>query len=223
MLKPLKFSSRTHKFLWVSDMHQQHQPSWVDTPPLWKSRGFSSIIEHDSWLRDQWHTIVDADTIVFNLGDSVFSDPKGERFRQLTMWSGDQRLVNGNHWSGQKQIYDGAISAAVLPGAARWIYPVKVNNLTYMGDQLHVFIDGQSVYMQHYAPYIWPELGAGGFACCGHSHGRAVDLNPDCVTFGKALDIGVDNAIAFNGTPFFSWDEVKRIMSHKPVVKRDHH
>lgn len=232
MNKPLRFSSKTHKLLWISDQHQQHDPDWKDTPPLWKSRGFTSITAHDEWLKNEWYRMVDSDTIVFDLGDRVFKDPKGERFRQTTMWPGQQYLINGNHWSGQRQIYYGAFSdmfEAFGPYPIEstleqhCLYPVQINNLTYLGDMIETFIDSISVAMQHRAPYLWAEIGDGGYALCGHSHGGCKELNPDDTTHGRILDIGVDNAIPYNGTPFFSWEEIQRIMAKKPIRKRDHH
>ena len=224
MNKPLCFSSARHKLLWISDQHQNHTPNWPDTPPLWKSRGFKSIEDHDAWIKDQWFKLVDENTIVFDLGDRVFNDTKGERFRQTTTWPGDQRLINGNHWSGQKQIYENETTTLIGDISYPYrIYPVRVNNLTYMGDVLETFIDRTAVFMQHRAPYIWPEIGDGGFALAGHSHGRCLELNPADTKHGRILDVSVDNAILYNGTPFFSWDDIKIIMNRKPVVSHDHH
>jgi calcineurin-like phosphoesterase family protein len=234
MNRPFKLSSAKTKILWISDQHQQHEPNWAGTPPLWKSRGFTSIVDHDSWLRDQWFKLVDADTVVFDLGDRVFSDPKGDRFRETTTWPGKQYIVNGNHVSGHRQIYQegvrgylediganaaGTCDVATLP----LIYPIKFNNLTFIGDYMIAYIDGVSVFMQHYPLYIWPELSAEGIHLHGHCHRRALDLNPEAQTHGKVCDIGLDNAIAYNGTPFFSWPEIVKIMATKPVAKRDHH
>lgn len=225
MKKPSKFSSRTHKLLWVSDLHLNHSPSWADTPPLWKSRGFDSIEHHDAWVRNLWQQQVDENTIVFNLGDPTFTDPDSARFKALTRYPGQQLLINGNHWSGQKQVYDGIARQAT----GSFLYPVTFNNLTFVGDQLHAFIDGTSVYMQHYPTYIWPELGAGGLHLHGHCHRRCLELNPENTTQGKILDVGVDNAIVYakslgrEPSPFFTWDDIKAIMARKPVVQRDHH
>lgn len=225
MNKPLKFSSATHKLLWCSDLHLGHEPDWKDAPPLWKSRGFPSLAAHDAWVKEQWHALVDADTVVFNLGDATFSDPKGERFRQLTQWPGRQYLVNGNHWSGQRQIYLNAVEMRFPHHDTHGmsIYPTDADNLTFVGDQLHAYIDGVSVFMQHYPLFVWPELKAGGFHLHGHCHRRLPESNPEATAHGKVLDVGVDNALAYNGTPFFSWDDIKRIMARKPVVRRDHH
>jgi calcineurin-like phosphoesterase family protein len=232
MNKPLKLSSSKTKLLWISDQHQQHQPSWKDTPPLWKSRGFTSIDDHDSWLRDQWHKLVDEDTVVFDLGDRVFSDSKGERFRQTTMWPGRQYHVWGNHRSGATQIYRQGIEdmfsvfgpSPLKDGDCRYeVYPITVNNLTFVGESMHVWVDGYSIYMQHYAPYIWPEIGHGGGCCCGHSHSSCAPLNPDNKEQGAILDIGLDNAIKTNGTPFFTAAEVLRILRAKGKKVKDHH
>ncbi len=169
--------------------------------------------------------MIQPDDIVFNLGDVTFSDPKGENFRQFSNYPGQQILINGNHWSGQKQLYEEQANAILAPqnGFVQRIYPVNVGNITFVGDVFETFIDSDAVFMQHRAPYIWPEIGKGGFALCGHSHGRCVELNPTDDKQGRILDVGVDNAIAYNGTPFFSWDDVKRIMDKKPIIARDHH
>lgn len=222
MNKPLRFSSKTHQLLWLSDAHMNHTPSWVDTPPLWKTRGFASIEEHDTWLKAKWHELVTPETIVFNLGDVVFSDPKGEAFRQFTLLPGRILALSGNHWSGFRQVYREAAKARGIE-EHETIYPLTVNNLTFMGESMHAFIDGVSVYMTHYAQYIWPEMKAGGWSLVGHSHGRCVELNPEDTTHGKALDVGVDNAIRLTQTPFFTWDQVQRIMAKKPIVTHDHH
>jgi hypothetical protein len=230
MGKPLKFSSTKTKLLWCSDFHMGHTPSWTDTPPLWQSRGFTSIDDHDSWLRDQWYKLVDENTVIFDLGDRTFSDPKGERFRQTTIWPGKQLICNGNHRSGHTQIYREGIRT-LLDG---WgvnasdsftgeIYPITVNNLTFVGESLSAWIDGFPIFMTHYAPYIWPEIGHAGGCCCGHSHASCEPLNPGNKEQGAILDVGLDNAIKLNGTPFFEWSEVRRILAAKGRVTKDHH
>lgn len=218
MNKPRTFSSAKQPILFCSDLHLGHNPVGWDSPPLWATRGFDSIDSHDSWVRAKWHELVTPETIVFNLGDATFSDPKGERFRQLTTWPGQQLHIWGNHWSGSKQMYQHYSADEGIEA-----YPLIAENLTFIGHQLHCFIDGTSVYMQHYAPFIWPEMKEGGYALCGHSHSRCVEINPEDTTHGRILDVGVDNAIRLTQTPFFTWDQVQRIMAKKPIVTHDHH
>jgi calcineurin-like phosphoesterase family protein len=222
MRNPLKFNSKSAKLLWLSDLHDFHQPSWHPTP--YESRGFASAQEHHDWFMASWAKHVDADTIVFNIGDVAFNDAEGKRFDVLaSLFAKEHYLLNGNHLSGMKWAYRKTLpDAGVNPDKAE-LYPLKYRNITFMGGMLHVFIDGISVYMQHYAPYVWPELSSGGYALCGHSHGNCPELNPANVTQGRVLDIGIDNAVKYNGSPFFSWEEIKKIMDRKPIVKRDHH
>lgn len=222
MNKPLKFSSAKTKLLWCSDPHLQHRPDWGNTPPLWKSRGFKSGDEHDAWFDTEWIKHVDLDTIVFSLGDHTFSDPKGERFRRFSNLPGKILGLTGNHFSGLKTLYREAMKTRGF-GEQEMLYPFTLGNFTLMGESIHAYIDSTSVFMTHYANYLWPEIGNGGYHVFGHSHGRAETLNPEDKTFGKGLDIGVDNAIKVTGSPFFDWDSIKRIMASKPVVKRDHH
>lgn len=224
MNKPRTFSSAKQPLLFVSDLHLGHNPDWKGAPPLWKSRGFTSIAEHDQWVRVKWHELVTPETVVFNLGDATFSDPEGVRFRELTTWPGKQLHIWGNHWSGAKQVYQHTLGAQ-HDIQNREFYPLETGlvGFAFVGHQLHAFIDGVSVYMQHYPVYIWPEMKEGSFHVHGHCHGRAPELNPDNTTHGRILDVGVDNAIAHNGTPFFTWAQVQDIMSRKPIVTHDHH
>lgn len=224
MNKLLKFSSSKSPILFVSDPHLNHRPNWGDTPPLWQSRGFKSGDEHDAWFYAQWLTIVTPETVVFSLGDHTFSDPKGEHFRRYSQLPGRIYALAGNHPSGLKLLYREALRAHGLADH-EMLYPLTMGNVTLMGESIHAFIDGTSVYMQHYPCFVWPELGKTppGLHVHGHCHGRLPQSNVSTTDAGKVLDIGVDNAIAYNGTPFFSWEEVKTIMATKPVVKRDHH
>lgn len=73
------------------------------------------------------------------------------------------------------------------------------------------------------AQYIWPYQGDFSWHLMGHSHGSANNLNPQEINNGKCLDIGVDNALKYNRTPFFSYSEIKQIMDRKSLQKRDHH
>lgn len=221
MLKSLSFSTRNHKFLFISDIHESHLPSWSNPP--YQTRGFKSIGEYNDWIRSEWLRLVDIDTIVFNLGDTHFNDPKGIKFNEFTTWPcAAHYLINGNHLSGAKTVYRDIMR---LRGIAddEELYPVKKNFLTFLGNTAHVYIDGKSVYMQHYAPFIWPEISKGGFALCGHSHGNCKEINPDCLNNGNILDVGVDNAVKYNNTPFFSWRDIQDIMKKKMEIKRDHH
>jgi len=61
------------------------------------------------------------------------------------------------------------------------------------------------------------------FALFGHSHGGLEGAQPEDTDCGKILDCGVDNALKYNGTPFFSFQEVVEIMNRKNIKTYDHH
>ena len=222
MNKPLKFSSAKTKLLWLTDPHLQHRPDWGDTSPLWKSRGFDSGDEHDEWFYSEWLNHVDSDTTVLSLGDHTFSDPKGDAFRRFSNLPGRILGLAGNHPSGLKTLYREVLRSRGLADH-EMLYPVTIGNFTLMGESIHAYIDGISVFMSHHPVYVWPELSGGGLHLHGHCHARLPESNPETVTAGKVLDVGLDNAIKVTGTPFFDWPTIQRIMATKPVVKRDHH
>lgn len=102
-------------------------------------------------------------------------------------------------------------------------YPGITNDkLVFMGESALFNIDKQLVYMKHMASLIYPYINKNGWHLCGHSHGNCPQLNPDH-KMGKVLDVGLDNAKKYNGTMFFTWDEIKTIMSKKEIAKIDHH
>lgn len=220
MLKPHKLSSQKEKILFLSDTHEHHEPSW--SPKPYQSRGFTSNQEFSNWFRAKWHEEVDDNTVVIDLGDSHFSDPRGENFLAYTKLPCKSHIyVWGNHLSGSKQTYEQAVREQY--GLELEVYPIKVNNITFVGQFYWAYIDGVSVYCQHYAQYIWPELSKNGYCIAGHSHSTCKALNPEGGAQGKILDIGIDNAIKYRNSPFFKWEDVKQIMSNREIVKKDHH
>lgn len=233
MKKLLSFNSQHAKLLFYSDPHLGHVPkSWT---PLFKTRGFNSVEEHDDWFFTQWGKHVDENTIVFGLGDFCFNDADMKRFDRLaSQFSKRHYILTGNHFSGMRQSYNARLNELKLNGVvgnseledalhSAEVFPLAYKNLVFVGDTFPIFVDNISVYMQHYPQYVWPEQGGGGYCLCGHCHGNAKELNPADATHGRILDVGLDNAISYNQTPFFSWDDIRKIMDKKPVVSHDHH
>lgn len=226
MINSIRLNPAKNKILFLSDIHYNHKPAWSPAP--FESRGFKTITEFNDWFYSKWNELVTPETIIVNLGDTHFGDAKGEEFRRMTMLPcKNHYMLWGNHMSGAKQIYREALQTklnwAPVMADNMEVYPITVNNLTFVGVEQHFWIEGISVYCQHYAQYIWPEMSKDGFCLCGHSHSNCAELNPEAKTHGKILDVGIDNAVRFNGTPFFSWEEVKRIMQSKPKLQKDHH
>jgi calcineurin-like phosphoesterase family protein len=223
MITTYKFSSKDTKLLFFSDLHYNHNPQTWTSPKPYESRGFTSIEDFNQWFYKKWYELVDENTIVFDLGDTHFKDPRClefERFSRLPCK--EHYLVWGNHFSGAKQTYIQEVKKQYNI-ENKHVYPLKYNNITFVGDTLSCFIDSKAVFMQHFAPYIWPEIHKGGYALCGHSHGNCKEINIKPSALGRILDIGMDNAIKYNKSPFFSWQEIQKILDSKEINKKDHH
>ena len=100
----------------------------------------------------------------------------------------------------------------------------KSNPLVYFGEEGYFQIGDTHFFCRHMAPLIWDKMKYDSYvAVCGHSHSNLEIAKPDHYESGKILDVGVDNAIKYNGTAFFSVDEVVDIMSKKKIKIYDHH
>jgi len=102
MLKPLKFKGDESKFFYISDFHHHHDRDFI-----WGKRGFCSVGESDITLIERWNETCDEESIVFHLGDFIFSDGTGEKFYKLIerLRFKELFLLLGNHTSGHRQAY----------------------------------------------------------------------------------------------------------------------
>ena len=94
------------------------------------------------------------------------------------------------------------------------------HNITFLGESATFQIGNGFYHCRHTAPKVWtPKFAVSLF---GHSHSNLPDTGPND-TQGKMLDCGVDNAKRYNGTCFFTLEEVNKIMEKKIDLKLDHH
>lgn len=213
-----KFNSKTDKLLFSSDFHLDHKRDFVFLP-----RGFQSAEEHTNYLLKELYKL-DYDTTLVYLGDFALNSSE-ERVRSILDTVRCQIVyINGNHESfvnkiiqKEKEIQFGIIDKFID------VWPIKYKTTTFLGYCGAIQVDNQYIYLQHMAQYIWPYMGDGSISLVGHSHGSAKELNSQEINFNKTFDIGVDNALKHNNTPFFSYAEIKQIMGRKNLIRRDHH
>jgi hypothetical protein len=74
----------------------------------------------------------------------------------------------------------------------------------------------------HFPISIWNHKQHGAMMLTGHSHGNFEQSNLQS-TDSKILDVGVDNAIKYNGNCVFNWNDIKKIMNKKTIQNLDHH
>ncbi len=215
-MRVLKFDTSKQKIFFASDFHLSHKQEFI-----WKPRGFTSFAEHSKAVIDGINAKVGQNDILFYLGDfSLNSTPEETKgyFREIKcrniiyLW--------GNHESNTIAIYKEALGIKGHFGVA--VYPFKWENVTFLGDYALVSINNQLIVLSHFAHLAWDNMQHGAWNLCGHCHGNAPLINPECKN-AKVLDIGVDNALKMTGNPCFSFEEAKVIVDEKIFVPLDHH
>lgn len=215
MIKIKKRRKDYDKILFMSDTHYGHNRDF-----LYKPRGFSSSDEHDEWLQSQIDSI-SSNSLLIHCGDVGLSCGPQKIQDFMMTFPCEVLLVQGNHNSGVYQLYQQHLPKGFEKCQ---LYPLKITpNITLLGYEFLLDIDQDRFFVTHMAPLIWPEGNKGRMAIIGHSHGNLVGANPDDQGLGKILDCGVENAIKYNGTAFFSLEEIKEIMLKKPISMVDHH
>lgn len=199
----------------MSDTHYGHDKEFLYSP-----RGFETSRQHDEWQEEQIKSI-DPNALLIHLGDVGLS-VGAERIQQfMDLFPCETLMVLGNHNSGVYQAYQQNLPK----GFENYqIYPIKITkNITLLGYEFVLDIDKNYFYCRHMASLVWPDMNRSRRHLCGHSHGNLKQANPNENGFGKILDVGIENAIQYNGTAFFSFEEVLDIMSKKDYSHFDHH
>jgi len=111
------------------------------------------------------------------------------------------------------------------PGYNRPLVRSNVDSyIYYFGEEGYFQIGNTHFFCRHMAPMIWDKMKYDNYvAVCGHSHGNLKIATPNHLDDGKILDVGVDNALKYNGKAFFTVEEVESIMSKKKIKIYDHH
>lgn len=204
------------KIFVTSDTHFHHNREFV-----WKSRGFTSIKEHDDFVINNLNENVKKDDILFHLGDFCLNTTLLQ-FEELLSRIVCQNIymLFGNHPNPHyKGVYKKLVQSkfGVDYTDASEIYPLRYKNVVYIGNYQEVILNGHFVVLSHYPLYIWNECQNGSWMLCGHSHGGCIFSQPTTPE-GKILDCGWD----LHEKPL-SFEDVNKIMSSKKFVQLDGH
>lgn len=221
-MQKLNFQTRDYSHIYfASDFHIDHTKDFI-----WKPRGFSDWKSHTDFILAALRSLQSDDLLIY-LGDFALNTSDERVAKLLNEIPCETYFLAGNHPSGVKQAYQKAktdflsfynfhTNAEILP---LHIAP----NVIYMGDHFLISIDGRKFYCNHFTSKTWDGMQHGWGHLHGHSHGGLEGSQPDEYEDGKVLDCGVDNALRYNKTPFFSFREVCEIMDKKPIKLIDHH
>jgi len=170
----------------VADTHFGHARVLDHMP---NRRAWGDTIEaHDRHLIEQWNAVVSPSDTVWHLGDFALDKSAARRVRPQL--NGSIHLVIGNH--------DAQAKIDRLDGL--W---ASANDAKYLR------LDGDRIYLHHYACRVWRRSNHGSFHLFGHSHGH---MRPH----GRSMDVGVDVL----GYPC-AWGEIRAMLLENPSV--NHH
>lgn len=235
LTKLLKINSKDYSQIYfTSDSHFGHEPK---TWSLAEKRGFKNIHEHDEWQLNFYRNTLPSD-LILHCGDFALNTLP-ERFIKIVKETPAKIMMWwGNHESPTSNIYKKCLNSLMMNGCevyplSLYVYPddkynpvaglEKHSNFVFMGNESYLLIDGQIMNVRHMAPQIWDKMKHDAWAICGHSHGSFAAANPNTLNKGKILDVGVDNTKVYNQTPFFTLQDVRKIMNSKSTLIVDHH
>ena len=142
------------------------------------NRPFKTVEEMDETIIGNCNAIIQKNDIVYCIGDFTFKKPD----IYLDRLKGNWTLIRGNHDPN-----------SVVRSKFKEVVESKI-----------IKVNGQGIFMSHFAHRVWPHSYYGFFHLFGHSHGTLCDL-------GKSCDVGVD---VWNFKPV-SFEEIKNRFEKK--------
>ena len=129
-------------------------------------RPFRTIEEHDDDLIRRWNEVVGRNDDIYHLGDIVFAKDRSAAIEDLLKkLNGRIHICWGNH------DHKPTRKMAHLFASAQDVKQIK--------------IEGNPIFLSHYAHRAWNKSHHGSYHFFGHSHGGMP-------AFGRSLDVGVD-------------------------------
>jgi calcineurin-like phosphoesterase family protein len=169
------------------------------------NRPFTDIHQMNKTMADNINNVVCKGGWLYHLGDVAFGHGKDGRYYAarsfLDMLRTDINtvLIFGNHDKRKHEIFPDNRFCSLF-------------NNVHAALELH--LDGQDIYLHHYACRVWPRSHHGSWHLYAHSHGTLPD-DPNALS----IDVGVD---CHKFTPL-TFAQVGAIMNRKTWRPIDHH
>jgi len=168
----------------------------------YSNRPFNSIEEHDEELIDRWNSKVDADDIVYYLGDFTL---KGWSFfwDVVQKLNGSILIVPGGH--DYKWIKEHPNPEIQIKRPANFTHSPRRISLLNTLEIIEIHHGGKYplvISLCHYAMKVWDRSHHGSLHLFGHSHGHL--KNPS----SRSMDVGVDT----NNYYPYSLDKIKSLL-----------
>ncbi len=164
------------KIFFTSDWHFSHRNIAKFCP---HTRPQGDIEQLDRYLIDMWNDTVDANDIVYNLGDLSFSHDLKQIKRVLAQLNGEHHLIYGNH--------DDVIKTHIAKLLNEY-KPCGKPLLSSAQDYLKLSLKevGKNLILFHYPIAEWDGCHKGYYHLHGHIHQRMSEVK------GRILNVGLD-------------------------------
>ena len=162
-LRPLKFECDENNIFFWGCLHLNHDPQWE--VPLWKKRGFNSILEHNQTIENNWKEKLNEDSIIFLLGDTSFgycAEQYMSSFFSRVPFK-ECYWMSGNHAAGWSKFLDGSDESGIT------LIDNKLIQIT--PNYMEIHINDSRVVACHYPLTSWNGQGKGSFMVHAHVHG----------------------------------------------------
>lgn len=210
--QPLRLKCKEEDVCFWSDTHFNHLcEHWPI--PLWKSRGFSSIEEHNETLIARWNAKSTPETTFFHLGDFIFGYNSISHFKTIIqrVTFKDLYVMPGNHCSGWKQVFEEQKNNVWNVDSCK--------RVIFIPNYLDLHVNGKLIAMSHYPILSFNNQSKDGICLYGHVHGNLIK-NEIGKLYAKAktLEVCVENS------PYpITLKEVLSFFANKEPVSFDHH
>lgn len=215
--EPIKVKTLDTNILVWGCPHFHHEcKNWAT--PLWKTRGYNTLEEHDEGLIKNWNDKANSETVGFLLGDIMFGS-SGERGFENTLRRLKFRtlyVLPGNHQAGWRQLFQKTVSETKSN-----VWKDGDRDIIFVPNYLEAFINSQPVVMSHYPILSWNGQAKGSYMLFSHVHGNLeksevgrVYVNSKC----RALEMSVEKW----PSPA-SFKEIKEAIGKREPVSFDHH
>lgn len=207
----MKINLNKNNLFFTSDWHLNHKnickniSEWKETS---KCRNFDSVEDMNSHIIDSINEQAKENDYIVNLGDFLFNKTHNLEHFLNRINCKNIIFIKGNHDNFTEEeknmffFYDKSIEQLQV------VFPNEKGDGHYK----------PNFFLSHYPHLSWHKQHRGFIHLHGHSHGNLK------LSFGKMLDVGIDNAYKlFKEYRMFSVKEVYKLMENKDVLKTEIH
>lgn len=197
--------------VWLANPNEKTKEAKVAANEAMRQLRYSkeTIDRMNSTILNNINAVAGPDDVIFLLGDVIFGDISQLRQARARIVCQHLHLIFGNH--------DKEIRRLWKQGDLRDVFETAQ-------EVARINVDGQGLWLSHYAHVTWDKARWGVWHCYAHSHGSLEKWREIHLPDAKMVDVGVDyRAQLGKGYTLWNFDELKKFMDKKGGQPVDHH